>query len=732
MPAVNLVAPRAPGAFRLPPGGQALIDQVRFLGLIDPIELDELLAKREGMLGELTSEDRAGQALAQAGLLTSYQLERLLSCNTRGLVLGSYRILDEIGRGGMGTVYLSEHRLMRRRAAIKVLAAEDDCPPALKARFFGEMRVLAELDHPNIVRAYDAGEVPGGRGLPALLYLVTELVEGGDLERHVLKHGVLDIPQARAFGREAALGLQAAHDRHLVHRDVKPSNLLLTRDGGVKVVDFGLARQFVSRLTDQRSLLGSIDFMPPEQSHDPSAVSKAADLYGLGATLFWLLTGQGPYPHVAHAGQALRQLQHQPPRRLRLLRPDVPSDLDELVARMLDRDPSRRPASALAAANALRGGPARILAFSPSNARAGTPATPPCRALVADEPARASRIGRLLAEGVGCDVCVPVDAVAALDAVRRGSFDLAVVGPEMSAQGLGLQLREASSAPNLKVVALEADGASAGIPGGSEDWAFTATEAGLASQARALLQLKAAQDRAIQLLEQATQLSKQLEQAQRSRDADIRDAHDALLFGMAKMAESRDGETPGHLRRMQEYTRVLAQEATRSAPWAGLVDARFLEMLRRCVPLHDIGKIGLPEEVLLKPASLSPSERALVQEHPLIGDRILEALGREHGSSLEFLTPARVIVRSHHERWDGRGYPDRLKGDEVPPAARLVALADVYDALRRMRMYKPAIPHAQAVRHLLERSPGQFDPTLLMALERCHPEWERIYAAHED
>src|SRR6185312_11571376 len=107
-------------------------------------------------------------------------------------------------------------------------------------------------------------------------------------------------------------------------------------------------------------------------------------------------------------------------------------------------------------------------------------------------------------------------------------------------------------------------------------------------------------------------------------------------------------------------TRVLALEAAKSPPWQGLVDERFLEQMERCVPLHDIGKIGLPDDVLLKPSALSPAERCLVETHPLIGDRILEVLGREHGHSLEFLGTARAIVRHHHERYDGRGYPDRL------------------------------------------------------------------------
>jgi HD-GYP domain-containing protein (c-di-GMP phosphodiesterase class II) len=117
-----------------------------------------------------------------------------------------------------------------------------------------------------------------------------------------------------------------------------------------------------------------------------------------------------------------------------------------------------------------------------------------------------------------------------------------------------------------------------------------------------------------------------------------------------------------------------------------------------------------------------------VQTHVLIGDRILETLGKEYGTALDFLGMARVIVRHHHERYDGKGYPDRLAGDAIPPAARLVAVADVYDALRRMRMYKPAMSHAAAVRVMLERSDGQFDPRLLEALRRCQGQFERIYS----
>jgi putative two-component system response regulator len=150
------------------------------------------------------------------------------------------------------------------------------------------------------------------------------------------------------------------------------------------------------------------------------------------------------------------------------------------------------------------------------------------------------------------------------------------------------------------------------------------------------------------------------------------------------------------------------------------------------VPLHDIGKIGLPDDVLLKRTPLTEGERRLLRTHPLIGDRILDALAHEHGTSLEFLGTARAIVRYHHERYDGDGYPDRLAGDGIPAAARLVAVADVYDALRRERPHKRAMTHPDAVRVMTHLSMGQFDPTLIEALIACEGDFERIYRETAD
>jgi putative two-component system response regulator len=294
------------------------------------------------------------------------------------------------------------------------------------------------------------------------------------------------------------------------------------------------------------------------------------------------------------------------------------------------------------------------------------------------------------------------------------------------------RLREHPPQPHLKVIIVSGQGdqdqLAEALPRGADDYVpkpFTPRQ--LEAKVRHALDLKDAQDRIDQLTGHLLLTNRQLEQSLQARVADVRQAQDALLFAMARLAELRDGESAGHLRRLQRYARCLVERAAAAPPWTGLVDAHFLEQLDRCVPLHDIGKIGLPDNILLKPGGLDPLERALVETHPLIGDRILEALGREHGQSLEFLGAARAIVRSHHERYDGRGYPDRLAGAAIPASARIVAVADVYDALRRQRQYKPALPHAEAVGLILHGSAGQFDPSLLEAFAACHGDFERVY-----
>lgn len=200
------------------------------------------------------------------------------------------------------------------------------------------------------------------------------------------------------------------------------------------------------------------------------------------------------------------------------------------------------------------------------------------------------------------------------------------------------------------------------------------------------------------------------------RQADSLRARNTLIFALAKLAESRDTDTGEHLERIAAYCRVLAEELRLTFP--DLTDAWILN-LQLASSLHDIGKVGIPDSVLLKPGKLEPTERETMQQHAAIGARALDAiLARDAEDQL--LRMARNIAAAHHERWDGAGYPNKLRGDQIPLEARIVSVADVYDALTSRRVYKPPMPHEEALRIITEGRGTQFDPLVVDALVRCH------------
>jgi response regulator RpfG family c-di-GMP phosphodiesterase len=201
---------------------------------------------------------------------------------------------------------------------------------------------------------------------------------------------------------------------------------------------------------------------------------------------------------------------------------------------------------------------------------------------------------------------------------------------------------------------------------------------------------------------------------------------------MAKMAELRGQETGGHLLRMQAYVRVLAEQAQQLPAFTSVIDGEFIGMLERCVLLHDIGKVAIPDHVLLKPGKLDPEERSIMESHTTMGASMLEAVVRQHGACLAFLQMAIDIVRHHHERWDGTGYPDALVGDTIPLAARIVTIADVYDAMRSKLVYKPGLSHSAVRRLMGYAAQGHFDPALLLAFQQCEANFEQIFEQTKD
>jgi response regulator RpfG family c-di-GMP phosphodiesterase len=249
----------------------------------------------------------------------------------------------------------------------------------------------------------------------------------------------------------------------------------------------------------------------------------------------------------------------------------------------------------------------------------------------------------------------------------------------------------------------------------------------LQARIKAALRFKDAQDRSDLLNQHLLSANRELDESLCNRDASLVHTRNSLVLALSKLVEYRDSETGRHLVRLQRYCRVLCEEAARLPSFADQITGDFIETLVSCVPLHDIGKAMVPDHILLKPGKLDVDERIIMQRHTVAGRETLSAITLQHGCSLAFLQMAVDIAGHHHERFDGTGYPDQLAGTDIPLAARIVAVADVYDALRSRRVYKPALSHATAFQVLTKGSEGQFDPALIAALTRCAPQFEEIY-----
>jgi serine/threonine protein kinase len=267
-------------------------------------------------------------------------------------VLGEYELLEKLGAGGMGEVYKARHRRLDRLVALKLLLPRDDQPAEAVARFLREMRAAGKVEHPNVVEAHDAGEHAG------TVYLAMKLVDGMALSKLVSERGALPVAEACAIARQVALGLGHLAECGLVHRDIKPSNLMRTPEGLVKILDLGLARWGAEHpaggdLTGAGQTLGTPDYLAPEQLDRAAEVDIRADLYGLGGTLFFLLTGRAPFAHRRGLFPKLEAARNETPPDVRQSRPEVPALVAELVAKLLAKKPSHRPQTPAEVAAAL-------------------------------------------------------------------------------------------------------------------------------------------------------------------------------------------------------------------------------------------------------------------------------------------------------------------------------------------------------------------------------------------
>jgi formylglycine-generating enzyme required for sulfatase activity/tRNA A-37 threonylcarbamoyl transferase component Bud32 len=337
--------------------------------LLEADQLDEMKRSLSGRFAE--SRALAGE-LIRRGWLTPYQVNQIFQGRGDELVLGSYVLLERLGEGGMGQVFKARHHKLGRIVALKIIRKERLATPSAADRFHKEIRAAARLSHPNIVHAYDAEEVDGA------LCLVTEYVEGIDLARLVKQQGPLPVEKACDYVQQAALGLQHVHIIGLVHRDLKPHNLLVTPKGDVKILDLGLARLSVpdsndsgSGLTSEGVVVGTADYIAPEQAVNSHAADIRSDLYSLGCTFYFLLTGQVPFPGDDTLTKLMRHQSEVPPD-VEQVRPDVPPDVAAVLRKLLAKSPEDRyqtPDEAAHALAALRGDPAFPTADAPRRRR---------------------------------------------------------------------------------------------------------------------------------------------------------------------------------------------------------------------------------------------------------------------------------------------------------------------------------------------------------------------------
>ena len=744
----------------LPPAGngnqapcEKLINRLLTTSVVLAEDWDALPQRVQRRILEAKDESKAIEQLVKHGLLTRYQSGRIEAGTTFGLVLGSYRLLERLGAGGMAVVFKAEHMDLRHHVAVKVLPPATKEDAALESRFFAEMRIVARLRHPNIVAATDAGKTVNEDTDTVLRYLVMEYVPGQDLEDTIRRTGPMSVARACSIAYQMASALGETHKYGLVHRDVKPSNIMLTAEDQAKLLDFGLTRHFGHRMTMPGTILGTIDYMAPEQARDASTVDIRADIYGLGGTLFWCLTGKLPFPFQGNPVEALtRRLTANAPS-IRTVAPEIPAELDHVVAKMMALNPEERYADPQAVMQALlpfvRAGTGEYEAllpvpFAENVASAGgsmiAPRTDKYKVLIIDDEAPVRELCKQLLETEGSMVETAANGTQGLAAAARENYDLVLLDvamPDMNGVEVLARLRQQHKQTNLKVIMFSGhttpEEMSDMLARGADDFLTKPfSVAQLLARVQNMLRLKAAQDKAGMLNHSLMHANSNLQENLKAASGDVNEVRNALVLTLARLIEQRDGRGPGHIVRMRKYCRTLATNMGKSGPYAHIIDDQFIDWLECCSPLHDIGKVGLPDHVLTKVGALAPEERAVMEAHTIIAADALKEILQENGVALNFLQTAVDITRSHHERHDGNGYPDRLAGDSIPLAARIVSICDVYDALRCRRLYKPSLPHPAALQIITQNSPGQFDPAILESLQQIATQFEKIFRENPD
>jgi putative two-component system response regulator len=600
-----------------------------------------------------------------------------------GQMLGAYQVVEYLGKGGMAQVYKGYQPALDRFVAIKVLPDFFIDDAASLERFSQEARTIARLNHMNIVRVFDFGQADG------TTYLILEFVEGGTLADRVGKQ--MPLEEVVQVLSPIASALDYAHTLGLLHRDIKPSNILVRKDGVPMLTDFGLATMMdsVRKITAEGTVMGTPDYMSPEQVSGEQ-IGPASDNYALAVVAYELLTGRVPFQAETTAAILMAHLNKAMPPT-----PELTGELSAHLQDALRRGLAKSPGDRFPSATDL------IVALKPAawpNSKAESvagPDSPPTRrvkkrqeVLVVDDSFANRELIEACLAGIDCSVRMAGDGAAALKAIQDIPPDLVLLDVQMPGMNGYEVCRQIKSTPDGRLLAV-------------------VMITGLGSVADRVLALESGADDFMSKPVERTELQARVRSALRLKSVyDSLDDAQRVIFALAAAVEAKDSYTELHTQRVADMARMLGSRL-------GL-DEEDLDALYRGALIHDIGKIGIPDAILLKPGPLTPDEEKAMREHPAIGERIVRPL--HTGSSLL------EVIRHHHERIDGEGYPDRLAGESIPIAARIVAVCDAHDALISDRPYRKRRPEAEALAILYSGAGSQWDKEVVDHLLRELPE----------
>ncbi|MDH5302442.1 MAG: response regulator [Gammaproteobacteria bacterium] len=332
-----------------------------------------------------------------------------------------------------------------------------------------------------------------------------------------------------------------------------------------------------------------------------------------------------------------------------------------------------------------------------------------------------------------------VDGLDAVQQLKKSSFDLVLLDlqmPRMDGLATLKYMADDEALRRVPVIVVSAmgdmDKVVRCIELGADDYLDKPiNQVLLQARVRSSIEKKRLQDQQASYLLMMEQHNQQLSVQVEQQVEEIVSAHHAAILAMSKLAESKDPETGAHLERLRAYCHLLASQMSLLPAYADVIDQQFVDNIFAASPLHDIGKVGVPDDVLLKPGKLTPEEWVQMRRHTSIGADTLKEVDRLHPGN-GFIRMGIEIAESHHERWDGTGYPNGLQGEQIPLAARIVAIADVYDALRSKRSYKDGFSHEKSCAIILEGRGGQFDPAIVDLFEQLATEFARIREQFED